>query len=47
MPVLAANAVLTYVDLRGRSAIYFGSEDLIGKIPLLMPLDSRLYSPET
>ncbi len=29
LPVLAANAVLTYVDLRGRSAIYFGSEDLI------------------
>ena len=29
LPVLAANAVLTYVDLRGRPAIYFGSEDLI------------------
>jgi len=29
LPVLAANSVLAYVDLRGRSAIYFGSEDLI------------------
>ncbi|MAT62671.1 MAG: hypothetical protein CL881_02600 [Dehalococcoidia bacterium] len=29
LPVLAANSILTYVDLKGRSAIYFGSEDLI------------------
>ena len=29
LPVLAANSVLAYVDLKGRSAIYFGSEDLI------------------
>ena len=29
LPVLAANSILAYVDLKGRSAIYFGSEDLI------------------
>ena len=29
LPVLAANAVLAYVDLRGRSAVYFGSENHI------------------
>jgi cytochrome c oxidase subunit 1 len=29
LPVLAANSIIAYVDLRGRSAIYFGSEDVI------------------
>ena len=29
LPVLAANSILSYVDLRGRSAIYFGLEDMI------------------
>ena len=29
LPVLAANIVLTYVDLRGRSAVRFGAEDAI------------------
>ena len=29
LPVLAANAVLAYVDLRGRSAVYFGKENVI------------------
>ena len=29
LPVLAANAVLAYVDLRGRTAVRFGAEDAI------------------
>ncbi|MEE2768071.1 MAG: cbb3-type cytochrome c oxidase subunit I [Actinomycetota bacterium] len=29
LPVLAANAVLAYVDLRGRTAVHFGAEDAI------------------
>ena len=29
LPVLAANAVLAYVDLRGRPALWFGAEDAI------------------
>ena len=29
LPVLAANAVLAYVDLRGRTAVHFGAEDHI------------------
>ena len=29
LPILAANAVLAYVDLRGRPAIRFGAEDAI------------------